>query len=828
MSRRALRSRNVLRITRFLTVLVAVTAVVVGTVAPVSVATASASQSTPTSLSRTSVDATQLRVVKTTLDGFTPGNLISDAVFTNKNTMTEAQIQSFFKGKVANCRSGYTCLKDFKINSVTRPADAYCKGYKGQNNESAARIIYRVSQSCNINPHVLIVMLQKEQGLITHTWPSQWRYDMALGQGCPDTAPCDPNFVGFFHQIYGAARQMQIYMEGKWFQWYAPGKTWNIQYHPNRACGTSPVYIANKATAALYYYTPYQPNAAALKAGRGTGDSCSSYGNRNFYNFFTDWFGSTQTITKPKPKPTPKPETPKPNPATKVTSMDTNPLAIALGSNGTAWAYPYAKGKWGAKTQIATGLNGIKKLIGIADLDGDGHRDLLAVTKSGQFSVLYGNGSTTYGKPVSLSGVGNGARLTTGAGDFDGDGVPDFFTTNSAHDLLLWRGNGFGSFHAPIKVGRGWGAMNMISGGADLSGDGKVDLVARDKNGRLWLYLGNGSGGWSGSFQIGHGWGSFGDIINIGDFTGDGKGDLIGIAANGDSLLYRGAGGGKLGASSKVGNGWGSLAIAPGGSAVKSERVLPSGVGNLDGAGGNDVIAVSGASQLLLYPGTGRGGWGAKKVLGTGGWKAEDRMFPVGDFNGDGIVDLARVDGSGNFRLLRGKWGGTFQQSIVIGQGWSSMTIIAAGIDYDGDHHPDVLAKAKNGDLLLYRGNGSGGWIGGSTKIGHDWSKINAGFYAGDFNGDGNGDVIARATDGTLWIYPTNGAGGWGAARQIGHGWSNMTGIFSPGDFDGDGKVDVLARTKDGLLYLYRGNGSGGWLSSAQIGNGWNGIRSMG
>lgn len=247
------------------------------------------------------VATTALTSPVTTLvtDGFQAGNIISDAVFTNEDTMSEAQIQTFFNSKVSTCRGGtdedgrpIVCLKNFKIDSVNRSADSYCKGYSGARGESAARIIYRVAQSCNINPQVLIVMLQKEQSLVTHTWPSAWRYDIALGQGCPDDAPCDPQYVGFFHQVYGAARQMQIYLEGRHFTWYAPGNTWNILYHPTRACGTSPVYIANKATAALYYYTPYQPNAAALRAGYGAGDSCSSYGNRNFHNYFKDWFGS--------------------------------------------------------------------------------------------------------------------------------------------------------------------------------------------------------------------------------------------------------------------------------------------------------------------------------------------------------------------------------------------------------------------------------------------------------------------------------------------------------------------------------------------------------
>lgn len=51
------------------------------------------------------------------------------------------------------------------------------------------------------------------------------------------------------------------------------------------------------ATAALYNYTPYTPNGAALSNMYGTGDRCSEYGNRNFWRIFNDWFGPT--IGKP-------------------------------------------------------------------------------------------------------------------------------------------------------------------------------------------------------------------------------------------------------------------------------------------------------------------------------------------------------------------------------------------------------------------------------------------------------------------------------------------------------------------------------------------------
>ncbi|MFK4805821.1 hypothetical protein ACI3KX_08135 [Microbacterium sp. ZW CA_36] len=249
-------------------------------------------------------DAVPGMVVKSAdLSQFQPGNIISDAKFTDRGTMSEAQIQQFLQSKVPACQSGYVCLKDWYDTSRTTNADAMCGAYAGGIRERASAIIYKVAQACGINPQVILVMLQKEQGLVTHTWPSDWRYTIAMGQGCPDTAACDTRYYGFFNQVYGAAWQLKRYANppgtSQYFTWYAPGKTWNVRWHPNEGCGSSPVYIQNQSTANLYYYTPYQPNAAALRAGYGEGDACSSYGNRNFFQYFTDWFGSTQQVNSP-------------------------------------------------------------------------------------------------------------------------------------------------------------------------------------------------------------------------------------------------------------------------------------------------------------------------------------------------------------------------------------------------------------------------------------------------------------------------------------------------------------------------------------------------
>jgi uncharacterized protein with LGFP repeats len=229
---------------------------------------------------------------------FNPGFIISDAVFYDSGAMGEGQIQAFIDSKGARCTpaAGNTCLKSYRESTNTIPGDAYCATYQGAASESAAQIIAKVAIACKINPQVLLVTLQKEQGLVTSTAgkpPATFR--RALGYGCPDNAGgwCDPNYSGFFIQMQRAARQFQLYKARPTSYSYVAGRTNTILYHPNTACGTTQVHIQNQATAALYNYTPYVPNAAALRAGYGTGDSCSSYGNRNFFLYFGDWFGDS-------------------------------------------------------------------------------------------------------------------------------------------------------------------------------------------------------------------------------------------------------------------------------------------------------------------------------------------------------------------------------------------------------------------------------------------------------------------------------------------------------------------------------------------------------
>jgi hypothetical protein len=234
--------------------------------------------------------------VAASAQNFNPGYIISDQNFFNGQAMNESEVQYQLNVLSRGCQSGYTCLKDYRQDTWNRAADPMCGAYQGGGQESAARIIAKVGAACGISQKVLLVLLEKEQSLVTSTAPTSTRYGAATGFACPDTAPCDQEYYGFYNQVYKAAWQFKRYSNpagtSRFFTWYPVGQTSNIQFNPNPGCSSAPVHIANQATANLYYYTPYQPNASALANLYGTGDDCGAYGNRNFWRIYSDWFGS--------------------------------------------------------------------------------------------------------------------------------------------------------------------------------------------------------------------------------------------------------------------------------------------------------------------------------------------------------------------------------------------------------------------------------------------------------------------------------------------------------------------------------------------------------
>ncbi|MFE9690577.1 FG-GAP-like repeat-containing protein [Micromonospora sp. NPDC005806] len=243
--------------------------------------------------------------------------------------------------------------------------------------------------------------------------------------------------------------------------------------------------------------------------------------------------------------------------------------------------------------------------------------------------------------------------------------------------------------------------------------------------------------------------------------------------------------------------------------------------GDFDGDGKADVLLRRAAdNDLYLLRGNGTGGFlnngAATPVASISG---ADLILSPGDFTGDGKADvLWRKTSDGTVYLLRGNGAGGWLtgSSELIGS-FSTANVIFGRGDFSGDGKIDILwRRSSDGQLFMVRGNGTGGWITGSSEsIGNGFNSQDLMFSTGDFTGDNKVDVITRdATTKNLMIYTGNGAGGFitGIGTKIASGPNGADIALSGGDFDGDGKPDVLwreAASKD--LYLLAGNGTGGW-----------------
>jgi hypothetical protein len=251
----------------------------------------------------------------------------------------------------------------------------------------------------------------------------------------------------------------------------------------------------------------------------------------------------------------------------------------------------------------------------------------------------------------------------------------------------------------------------------------------------------------------------------------------------------------------------------------------PSGgvVHGFDADGIADVLAVTSTGSLRFYRGNGAGYVTGGSQIGTS-WNMFNTVFSPGDFTGDGKADLLGRTPSGALFLYRGDGRGGFAgPGVKIGVAWNMFNTVFSPGDFTGDGKPDLLGRTPSGALFLYRGNGAGGFTGGGVQIGTSWNMFNMVLGAGDFTGDGKPDLLGRTPSGALLLYRGNGAGGFtGGGVQIGTGWGIYRTIFSGGDLNRDGHVDIVGIKDDGSFTVYAGDSSG-WFTQGgrRAGIGW-------
>jgi hypothetical protein len=295
-------------------------------------------------------------------------------------------------------------------------------------------------------------------------------------------------------------------------------------------------------------------------------------------------------------------------------------------------------------------------------------------------------------------------------------------------------GNRNGTFGAPVNYSGGTNPVSIATG--DFNGDGKLDLAVGNPNpspgqpGTVDILLGNGDG----SFQapVSYAVGTYPNALATADFNGDGKLDLA-VVSGGDVAIL-------------LGNGDGTF--QPAVNYVLAYGVHNLVVGDFNNDGKPDLAlslnTTGETSYVAVLLGKGDGTFDAPVYYPLPD-NTSAASVAVGDFNGDGKLDLAVAGGP--VAILEGNGDGTFQPPVAVNVPYTGFVLTA---DFNGDGKLDLLVGDSgfntvafllgNGDLTF---QGPVGFEVGTSRF--------ANFAIGDFNHDHKPDV-AVAISGSIGV----------------------------------------------------------------------------
>ncbi len=178
----------------------------------------------------------------------------------------------------------------------------------------------------------------------------------------------------------------------------------------------------------------------------------------------------------------------------------------------------------------------------------------------------------------------------------------------------------------------------------------------------------------------------------------------------------------------------------------------------------------------------------------------------TGDFNGDGKTDLLAVVGGGSgggLVALLGNGDGTFTEVTT---GYNAEGGLCGVADFNNDGKLDI-AIADSGEVVIYFGNGDGTFAPTTTSF---VEGPGYGIAIADFNLDGNADFASFTYYGALQVFLGNGDGTFRSAFTTSQ---NFTPSMAVADFNKDGKPDIAVFSADFNFYptvwILSGNGDG-------------------
>jgi hypothetical protein len=315
-------------------------------------------------------------------------------------------------------------------------------------------------------------------------------------------------------------------------------------------------------------------------------------------------------------------------------------------------------------------------IVGVADVTGDGHADLVSAHTNGNAYVWPGSAKGSFGKAAAsfngtldLANIDGSGHYIVGVADVGGDGYADLISVNTNATAYVWPGTakgGFGpavaSFNGTFDLGNIDGAGHYVVAVSDVTGNGRADLVSTHTNGHAYVWpgranntFGTAMSSFNGTLDLANIDGIGHYIVGVADVTGEGRADLVSAHTSGTAYVWPGSGNGTFAKAVASFNGTMDLANIDG----WGHYVV--GVADVTGDGVADLVSANTNGSAYVWPGLGNGSFGAAvasfkgtldfaNIDGTGHY-----LVGLADVTGDGRADLVSAHTSGSAYVWPGQ-----------------------------------------------------------------------------------------------------------------------------------------------------------------------------
>jgi len=239
---------------------------------------------------------------------------------------------------------------------------------------------------------------------------------------------------------------------------------------------------------------------------------------------------------------------------------------------------------------------------------------------------------------------------------------------------------------------------------------------------------------------------------------------------------------------------------------------------DFNGDANSDILLKNASGSLYVLAGKDDGvAYGVPARIYKESTPASYSVVGTGDFNGDGNCDILLKNAAGSLYVLFGKDDGvayaTAATRIYRESTPATYSVVGTG-DFNGDTHCDILLKNAAGSLYVLYGKADG--VSYATTATRIYKESTPATYSvagtGDFNGDGNCDVLLKNAAGSLFVLlgKNNGVSYAATPTRIYKESTPATySVVGTGDFNGDGNDDVLLKNAAGSLYVLFGKDDG-------------------